>query len=427
MKSKKAKILCLSLVATMFLQVTVFADSSAMPEPIDLQHEGEMNSQINNLMLYFMENGLSTDEQRYPDFYAGGYINDSRTSLVICVTDDSPEIINLIIEGTQNPDIIIEKVQYSLNELKAESHNILENYSEARTFTAADESLPEITCVGVNIKENGLSVGIKDYNRTYISSQTSTERSSAKTISSDMNALKTATFDNIAYYQSGYYQENASYDIGTKIASTQSEATMGHRSRVYDPETGDILKGFWTAGHASNIGSTVYIYSTGVAVGSCYDSQNSGSVDAAFIELEDQTYGIITNDLTNDYYTDAGSIDSNTYCLEFAQGAYVYMNGATSIETLPGSRGEQGGKIQVVDFSYTQPNTNKYFSDMLNAAYSSYDGDSGACVYTSDGISSGDYVIVGIHKGNDPDNAARSVITKMYNIADKWDLYAWND
>lgn len=138
-------------------------------------------------------------------------------------------------------------------------------------------------------------------------------------------------------------------------------------------------------------------------------------------------YGFIANDLTNDYLSGAGSINSDRYCLEYAEGAYVYMNGATSIETLPGNRGEQGGKIHVVDFSYTQPNTNKYFSDMLNAAYSSYDGDSGACVYTSDGISSGEFVVVGIHKGNDPDNAARSVITKMYNIYEIWDGYVWND
>jgi len=317
----------------------------------------------------------------------------------------------MIIEGTKNPKIIIEKVQYPLNFLITETKSILTNYNQARTLSTEKQLLPEITSVSVSVRNNGLEVGIKNYNQIYGASNKQNNRS----VSNEVSQFVSSGFSNISYYENDYCQDNSSYDIGTKIASTQTEATMGHRGKAYDPDSGAYVKGFWTAGHATRDEATVYISSSGVAVGSCLLIQNQGSVDAAFIKLLDQSYCTITNDLTYDQLTYAYSILSNSWFLEFAEGAYVYMNGAVS-----GT--EKGGMIQNTYYSYTLLSSGVMFSDMLAVAYTSINGDSGACVYSDNGVASGDFIVAGIHKGIDSNKA---IVTKMYNIADTWNITGW--
>lgn len=194
----KKSLACIVFAVLLLLSMAVVAADVDTVVNIDFKHEGEMNSQMNDLMLYFIENGYSTKKQEYPDFYAGGYITELRDALVICVTDDSDETIDIIKKGTGNPDIRIEKVQYLYSELMSESRNILDNYTKARTFTAADSALPEITSVAVSVKNNGLIVGIKNYTKTYGSSN------NQKSISNDMSKFLSDGFANIIYEDSDY-------------------------------------------------------------------------------------------------------------------------------------------------------------------------------------------------------------------------------
>ncbi|MBQ9133245.1 MAG: hypothetical protein IJX64_01795 [Clostridia bacterium] len=169
MKKVFAVICCIVLAACMFGCVDHREDPVLSTEAaVDLAHEYEMNAQLNDLILYFTENGYSTSEQRYPDFYAGAYIPEDRSELIVCVTDDSEEIQHIIQAGTQNPNITVQKVTHSYTALKQEAAAILENYADSaaalNSAAIMSGTTPlEIIGTGVSVQNNSVVITIKNY------------------------------------------------------------------------------------------------------------------------------------------------------------------------------------------------------------------------------------------------------------------------
>ncbi len=420
----KMKKVILYILAVMFILSTnmiVIADSDIDNNYVvndevvyDLAHEMDMNNELNNLMVYFFENGYSTEEQRYPDFYAGAYISENRDDLVICVTDDSNEIKEIIRKGTGNHKIKIEKKQYSYNELRAECSKIMENYTTPSVFAKKGNEVPEITAVGLRIKENGLVVRIKDFDQKYVKTtvngiQSFKNKETLRSVNIEMESLKSNGFNNIRYEDGDYLVDNTAYNPGDMLSQITFTGTIGSRGRATNTTSGVTYEGFWTAGHCVKEG-TVYNENL-VAIGTCIFSYNNDKVDAAFVTLLNE-YDEITDDLADDSWSGAGTINPDHYYLTYPEDGMVYMCGAVS--------GEQGGKIYSTSYDYVQEKTGKYFYDLLCAAYRSELGDSGAAVYSSDGLASDEFIIAGIHKGNHKDNAALSAISKMYNVVEKW-------
>lgn len=221
----------------MFLYFLIFAivlmpfnayasDSPAQKDDIDLEHENEMNTQLNDLMLYFSEQGYISSGQQYPDFYGGAYITEDRSELVVCVTDTSSEICDIIKVGTKNPNIVIQKVVHSYSELQQHSVDVLQGYVQSsavlNTESIRNGTSPlEIVGAGVSVKNNAVTVTVKNYNTFVMSTRNVSiaETTVVDMIKSIIPSEKNG-FDYVVE-NGGYIQDQATYYPGALINSSK--------------------------------------------------------------------------------------------------------------------------------------------------------------------------------------------------------------
>lgn len=417
MMRKLRIVLCLVVVVALFMQITVYATDEA-PETtvIDFEHENEMNTQFSNLLQYFSECGYSTEVNPYPDFYGGAYIADDRSELIVCVTDDSEEIKNIIRTGTKNSDIAISKVTHSYNALKTEALSLFKNRSSVSTVDNSSllnrKNTMEIIGTGVNVEENGVVVTIKNKNEWQL-----TSLDDLLIVHNDLmkqikdTSRSTGEDFNYIIRVGGIIEEHITYNPGEYVNSSGGSFTMGFKGVIRHPITNEYVKGFWTAGHCfDNTGVSVRVGNT--AIGTCLVAKNNGYVDAAFVGLDDQTYTTISSNLKYGGKT----LESAHFAGNLAEGTLVFICGGATRE-------EKNGTIQDSYYNFTSIDGTEYY-DFFAANYQSINGDSGAVIYT---LINGDYVVCGIHRGADPDNYARTVFTKVTNIADEWDMYEWSE
>ncbi|WP_313598178.1 hypothetical protein, partial [Epilithonimonas vandammei] len=139
--------------------------------------------------------------------------------------------------------------------------------------------------------------------------------------------------------------------------------------------------GFVTAGHAISVGETAYY--GGAAVGTCANSKQSGTVDAAFVVLNN----ISTDEVSNTLCSTVDNLSLSTTL--------------PGVGTVVNKRGRQtgatSGKILSTNISIISA-TGETIDNMSTADYNSDEGDSGGTVYTY--ISStGARPTAGIHMG----------------------------
>jgi streptogrisin B len=128
----------------------------------------------------------------------------------------------------------------------------------------------------------------------------------------------------------------------------------------------DGVVGMVTAGHVIPVGGSVW--TDGVYTGSCTQSHQGGSVDAAFIRVENTSITTPSNFLcgpTND--------NLSTSTSRPVLGATVNMRGATT--------GYSSGTIAGEAITYTFDG-NITYTNLTTANYSSNKGDSGGIIYT---------------------------------------------
>lgn len=140
----------------------------------------------------------------------------------------------------------------------------------------------------------------------------------------------------------------------------------------------------------------------------CIVRQCSQKLDAAFIELGDQTYAIISRDFNEG---EKSLADNGTFLTGFAENAAIYMCGAVS--------GEEDGYIVSPSYSFLDEN-NIRFTDFVKATYYSNTGNSGAVVYSP---LTTNYAICAIHFGV-VDNYYKA-FTKTVRIYETWHNFAW--
>lgn len=336
-------------------------DSEQMEDEVSAA-EKEADIQYEKLMEAFQEAG------EYPDYYAGSYINEDG-DLVVNVAEFSDEIQNEVRQASQNSDIVVKQVEYSLNELDDAQEMLNEIYE--RIFCSSEETGSILQNAEYNIIwEDVVGYGIdEEQNRVVIDVQGLTD---------DKRAVLSELLSNderFAFEEGG--TTNAVIDVkpGKKIYpapySSDTYMSAGYRAYWYN-SAGTRYNGFVTASHGISVGQNVYAMQ-GVILGVCKVSVWQGSVDAAFVAITNSSY-TPSNQV---YYRSSGgkingvTLAASSWMYSYALNGTIYKSGATTYLT--------SGTINRT--SYTLTYNGKTISDLLRTSALVLPGDSGGVVY----------------------------------------------
>ena len=153
----------------------------------DPDDTGGAEPKSSGLIGYFKEHGYTPEDNEYPEFYAGAYI-DPIYGTVLCITDDSEEVMDILRDATglENPPIKV--VKYSYDELYNLSYSIMEAQKKERD--AGDEPTPYVSAIGVNVKEGCLEITIRDPDGVYASGERSIADDMAKYLPEGFDGAK---------------------------------------------------------------------------------------------------------------------------------------------------------------------------------------------------------------------------------------------
>lgn len=348
------------------------AESMAVRQKIELIKEQEQkilsseevvkNSEANEVYQTLVGN---IGDNECASFYGGSYINENN-ELVVIVTEQSEENVQMLMDAAESGNILIEQGTVTLEYLK----NIQKKYSEKLQCLINDDNLSNDkqqlldSIVGISLVQNTSEVVIDMY---------------------QLNDKKIKEFRNIFGEDKNVRFENAdrislalSWYTGKQLyVSGKGYLTTGYRA-YYINGAGVRKNGFVTAGHGCSVGNTVYgVTNNGnVVLGTCLLSMFTGSVDAAFVAI------------TNDNYQASNTVDSSivssTSILatttatnsDLAEGTWVYSFGAIT--------DMKSGTISSNSYSFIYEDTDTghryYFVDMVQMSNKVQKGDSGSCV-----------------------------------------------
>ena len=169
--------------------------------------------------------------------------------------------------------------------------------------------------------------------------------------------------------------------------------------------------GFFTAGHVVDRKQDAVIRNiSGTNIGKVIRYQNSGSIDAAFIEMTG--YGSTFVKVVDNSFT----IKPLTFVLP-AVGSIVYMSGHVTRQSYPGPN--PGSVISVVNSRNWGTAGGGVFTNLIEANYLSARGDSGGLVYVRTS-SPQEAIAVGVHKGSTTGTTSRWS-TRVGAISAAWD------
>ncbi|MBC8053793.1 MAG: hypothetical protein H7Y13_12080 [Sphingobacteriaceae bacterium] len=309
------------------------------------------------------KNGISD----YPGYYGGAYINPQGKLVVLIKGESDKERKNITkIIGTDNFITMpckhsyksLVKIMTDLNEFKLNKANA----SKSANFNAY--ALVDAQNLVIVELDNFNEKKIEEFRKTVMnSSGISFERSPGRCIL--QGALKPGC--------------PAQVDAGT--------GSFAFRAK----RSSDAKEGMVTAGHIIPVGGS--LYENGVKIGTCSASRQSGSVDAAFIPINDPVTYFPSQLICNT----ADVLSTQTS--QPGVGTVVNMRGTTT--------GYSSGSIISTNASTTTAGGITY-TNLTSADYASASGDSGGIIYTY--ISSTNTrPTVGIHLGN---NTIRAYFTK---------------
>ena len=154
----------------------------------DPDDTGDSEPKSSGMLGYFKDHDLIPEGSQYPEFYTGAYI-DPVYGTVLCITDDSDEVMDILRDATglENPPVKL--VKYSYDELKKASKQVFDLQREERD--AGIEPTPYVTSSGVRIKENCLYITIEDPDGVYASGE--------RSIAADMKKYLPEGFDGAKY------------------------------------------------------------------------------------------------------------------------------------------------------------------------------------------------------------------------------------
>ncbi|MBE6952948.1 MAG: hypothetical protein E7452_05285 [Ruminococcaceae bacterium] len=365
-----ALFLALCLLSVFLLPV--LADSTELTTRAIAESQSYLQYQL--LTTAFKHQNLRGEiTDAYPDYYAGAYIREDG-KLVVLLTNTAKANTDSVYALARSSDLIVSTATVSLNELTAQRELIANAWQTLRQSKAED--MPDDL---LNLLDSFVGFGIEERNNRIV---VSLKEVSGNNISAFKKYL--TSYDRIYFEQCASFEKQNSprpLYLGTpvevRIELDLYSGSVGYR--CYRNINGTFEYGFATAGHFANtINQTVYVGGGNIVCGTTMLTQQSGTLDAAFVKSNE---AIEVQNKTADMTIIAGS-----WCTSFPEGMTVYKYGAASSQT-SGTIGSN---------SYSFSNDGIDFEDMLRCSYDAEDGDSGGIVYT---YINGDYAVVGIHYG----------------------------
>ncbi|WP_297986081.1 S1 family peptidase [uncultured Chryseobacterium sp.] len=336
--------------------------TSDINEEADAAIQEEANLKIGKLMQAFgANNALGKSNVSYPDYYGGSFISDKG-------------ILTIYISGkfsTGKKEIlkIIDEDKVKFKPAKFSYRYLTELMDELNLWAITKENpslLNFISTFGVMDEFNTIEVnvlGLDEYKKTLLEKSIFGKEGIKFTNASGRVNLETIIYPGCAV---------------DRTSSMATAGSVGFKAK----RNSDGKIGFVTAGHAISVGETAY-YGTGTAIGTCANSKQSGTVDAAFVILNNTT----TDEVSNVF---CGTVDNLSLTTTLpGVGTVINKRGR--------STGATSGKVLSTNTSIISA-TGETIDNMSTADYSSNEGDSGGTVYTY--ISStGARPTAGIHMG----------------------------
>ncbi|EHL06573.1 hypothetical protein HMPREF0322_02622 [Desulfitobacterium hafniense DP7] len=277
----------------------------------------------------------------YPEYYGGSYIDDNG-DLVIYVKgegilkDSSLQNISQVLE---RKDFIIKNAKYSYNEL----NSVMDTLNDFKLNNSKDAIANNFNIYWLSDRDNNIVVELNEMNEEQI------ELFKKQVIDSPI-----ITFEK----SSGTPVKEVDVNPGQKISSASNvDGSMGYRAKK------DGVVGLVTAGHLAFLNEGIKV--DGNNIGRVTAKQESGSVDAAFVEI------------TYSGYTPTNTLNgtSNTLSTTISQPGV-----GTVINKLGFRTGATSGKVLSTNVTVTLDTI--LHTNLTSADYSSDRGDSGGIVYS---------------------------------------------
>ena len=295
-------------------------------------------------------------EQSYPDFFGGSYITKDG-DLMILYKGDSLNCVRKIKAIEDNDIIKYKSCDYSYQELLDVMYEIRQCYKMAQP------SLQNNLCgFGILDDKNVIEIDLINMDEAAI------------------NQFK-QLYDHpsLVFVESGrFIDEYTLYPGGVLSIDEQGEYYGSYAFRARET-SGQKRTGMVTAGHVRAVGE--YAYVSGNIVGECVKSVYAGSVDAAFVAVDDTEH-----ELSNYIASTYNELSTQTSLP--GVGTYINKRGART--------GSTGGYIKSTNYELTINGVT--FTNLTSAEYDSNEGDSGGIIYTYISSTETRYT-VGIHKG----------------------------
>lgn len=336
---------------------------------VETHTERDANAQWQAIQYYNRINesfGLSGEKDNsaaiaaLPDYYGGAFINEQH-KLVVYVTGDLATGTQKITDITGSKDVIVREAKYSYKELTG----IMESLNKIKLSATGRVAAANFTTWYLSDADNKVVVELEDFSDDKI-----------KAFSN--NILQSAAIE--FKKSAGRIKLEATLDPGC-IAAVNSTGTsygsFGFRAR----RTSDSKKGVVTAGHVVSVGDDLYY--SGTVIGTCTQSNQSGSVDAAFVPINDTVNYKPSNTLCG-----TATVLSVSTSLP-GTGTLVNLRGATT--------GTSSGNIISTNAS-TTTSAGISYTNLTSANYTSAGGDSGGIIYTYVSASNTRFT-VGLHLG----------------------------
>lgn len=363
------------------------SSSKMVGNSLSMEADGSYQWEANEKLVKLLESFGTTINRfnqllpNYPEYYGGAYISE-KGNLVIYIHGDQEKGMRAVIATIGSGNIEFKKAEYSYSNLTA----IMDDLNELALRRKDPAILESLTSFSLLDKSNEVEVQLIGLN------------------DQKMEMLNKAVSNRpgITFKEStGRVKAEITMNPGCEVsrnASMAGSGSIGFRAK----RNSDGKLGFVTAGHAILVGETAY-YSGGTAVGTCVNSQQSGTVDAAFVTIN----------------TPASDDASNTLCgtSNLLSVSTTLPGVGTTVNKIGQSTGATSGTIISTNVSVIG-STGSTITNMTSANYTSAGGDSGGPVYTYIS-SSGTRPTAGIHMGA---SGSTRYFTKASNILSTFGL-----
>ena len=292
-----------------------------------------------NLMNYFKTTTNSVDNP-YPDYYGGSYIDDNGDFVIYIKETGASKVASTQISsaGLKENDFIVRRANYSYNEL----NSVMDTLNAFKLNNPDDPIANNFNIYWLSDKDNQIIVELDEMNEAQI------ERFKKNVIDSPMIIFKES---------SGKPVKEVNVNPGQKISTSSASGSMGYRAKRNN------VVGIVTAGHLASLNTQINI--NGTNIGKVTARQESGSVDAEFIEI------------TNSNYKPTNTLNGTSNVLSTTTS----QPGVGTVINKSGfSTGATSGKVLATNVTVTLDGITH--TNLTSADYSSSAGDSGGIVYS---------------------------------------------